>query len=286
MAVKNLVEEIAAVMTGQLGVPDHPLDLPDSDGLDGISAIVNAEARFEVNRVLGDLAANQKNDFFILQQRLHIEALEVGAERAPIGIVEINVVFPAHPLAFAHIIHQVLQFILRVHIRRQNGGVQILEEIAADDLPPEIYVIAKAPLLCIEGRIAVIVIGIEADWELFKSRKILPEQIGVLPQQLAVLGVRGPKHFNIGLVEGFGDNGQTILLEVPLVVKPQENGVGKPVVSSGLQDIGRRLHVLGRVLSVVFVESQAVGGLRLLDAVQLRHAAGNFDCGHKQESFP
>ena len=43
MVVEDLVEEVAAIVGRELGVPDQPVDLPDADGLDGILAVIHTE---------------------------------------------------------------------------------------------------------------------------------------------------------------------------------------------------------------------------------------------------
>ena len=90
-------------------MPDHPLDLPHADGFHGEGAVVDAEAFLEVDGVLADLVPDQEDDLLLLQQGAQVQALEMGAEGPPVGVVEINVVFPADVFAFAHIVHQILQ---------------------------------------------------------------------------------------------------------------------------------------------------------------------------------
>ena len=55
MGVEDLVEEIASIVGGELGVPDQLLDFPDADGLQLVPAVIDAEAGLEVDGVLGDL---------------------------------------------------------------------------------------------------------------------------------------------------------------------------------------------------------------------------------------
>ena len=52
MVVKNLVEKVASVVAGELGVPDQPVDLPDADGLDETLAVINAEPGLEIDGIL------------------------------------------------------------------------------------------------------------------------------------------------------------------------------------------------------------------------------------------
>ena len=58
MPVENLVEEVAAVMGGQLGMPDQPVDLPHPQGLHRVLAVINAEALLEINGILLYLVPN------------------------------------------------------------------------------------------------------------------------------------------------------------------------------------------------------------------------------------
>ena len=53
--IENLVEEVAAVVGGKLGVPDHSGDLPDTDWPHRILSVVYAEAGVKVNGILFDL---------------------------------------------------------------------------------------------------------------------------------------------------------------------------------------------------------------------------------------
>ena len=55
VAVKDLVEKVAAVVGSQLGVPDQSVHFPDADGLDRVLAVVDAKAFLEVNGILADL---------------------------------------------------------------------------------------------------------------------------------------------------------------------------------------------------------------------------------------
>ena len=210
----------------------------------------------------------------------------MGAEGPPVGVVKINMVFPADVFAFAHIVHQILQLILGIDVGGEDGGVQIFEEIAGDYGGFKIYIIAKTPLFRVEGRIAVIVVRKKVNGELLKGEKILAEQVRVLFQPLAVSLVVRTQFFYIGRIEGPGHDGQAVLPEVSPVVKPQKAGVRQPVVRAGLQQIDGCLHVLHRVLSVIFIDGQAVGVLGLLDLAQLCHAAGDFNGSHSFDSFP
>ena len=84
MVVKDLVEEIASVMAGELGVPDQPVDLPDADGLDGILAVINAEPGLEIDGILADLIFDQEDQLLLLQQGPEVQDLEIGAEDPPV----------------------------------------------------------------------------------------------------------------------------------------------------------------------------------------------------------
>ena len=58
MSIEDLVKEVAAVMAGELGVPDQPGDLPDAHRLDGVLAVVDTETGLKVDRVLPHLSLN------------------------------------------------------------------------------------------------------------------------------------------------------------------------------------------------------------------------------------
>ena len=77
MGVKHLVEEVAAVMGGQLGVPDHPGDLPDSHRLHAVLAVVDPEPRLEVDGVLLYLLSDQEHQLPALQHGTQAQALQV-----------------------------------------------------------------------------------------------------------------------------------------------------------------------------------------------------------------
>ena len=108
MRVEYLVKEIAPVVGGQLRVPDQPADLPDPHGPDRVAAVVHAKTRLEINGILPDLLLDQKDNLLLLQQGAQVYALQIGAKDLPIRIVEVNMVFTAHVLAFAHIVGQIL----------------------------------------------------------------------------------------------------------------------------------------------------------------------------------
>ena len=93
-------------------MPDHPVHLADADRTDGILAVIQPKAALEVNGVLGNLVLYQKHDFLAHQDGTQVQALERGAERAPVGIVQVDVVLPADVFAGPDIVVQVLQLIL------------------------------------------------------------------------------------------------------------------------------------------------------------------------------
>ena len=153
----------------------YELDLPHADGLNGEDTVVDAKAFLEVDGVLADLVPDQEDDLLLLQQGAQIQALKMGAEGPPVGVVKINMVFPADVFAFAHIVHQILQLILGIDVGGEDGGVQIFEEIAGDYGSFKIYIIAKTPLFRVEGRIAVVVVRKKVNGKLLKGEKILAE---------------------------------------------------------------------------------------------------------------
>ena len=104
MVVEDLVEEVAAVVGGELGVPDEAVDVPHADGLHRVLAVVHAVLLLEVDGVAGQLLAEQKNDLLPVQQLADIQHLEIGAEGLPAVIVEINVVLTANVLAGADVV--------------------------------------------------------------------------------------------------------------------------------------------------------------------------------------
>ena len=85
-------------------MPDQPGDLPNPNRLYREYAVIYAEALLEVDGVLGDLILDEKYQLFLFEQGPDIEHLQVSAKLSPIGIMQIDVVLPAHPLAFAHVI--------------------------------------------------------------------------------------------------------------------------------------------------------------------------------------
>ena len=179
VSVQNLGEKVDAVVGLELGQPDHAGDLPDAQGLHRVLAVINAEALLEVDGVLGDLPADQKDDLLLLQQGAHIPALEIRAEGPPVLIVEVHVVLPAHVVAAAHVVPEVLQLILGVDLRRQNGLFQVFEKVPADDGFSDINELPKLLPVREEGDVAVVTVWVELNGQLLEGRKVLPEQIGI-----------------------------------------------------------------------------------------------------------
>ena len=121
VAVKDLVEKVAAVVGSQLGVPDQAVDLLHADGPHRVLAVIDAVFGGKINGVADDLIIDQKDEFFLGQQGDQIQAGQMGAEPAPIGVVEVDVVFPADPFAFSYCIVQIFQLVLRINILCQDG---------------------------------------------------------------------------------------------------------------------------------------------------------------------
>ena len=180
MGVKHLVEEVAAVMGGQLGMPNHPGYLPDSHWLHTVLAVVDPKLLLKVDGILGDLFLDQKYQLLALQKRPKGQALEVGAEGSPIGIVEVDMVFPADVLALADIVVEILQLILGVDILRQNGVFQVLKEVPADDGIFKIHKIPKPLLRRVIGDVAAVVVkGEKQHGQLLEGHEVPPKQVGV-----------------------------------------------------------------------------------------------------------
>ena len=104
VVVKHLVEKVAAVVGGELGVPDEALDILGGDGLDGILTVVHAVLGLKVDRVAGQLLAKEEDNFFLVQQLADIQHLEMGAEGLPALVVEVDMVLTADVLAGADIV--------------------------------------------------------------------------------------------------------------------------------------------------------------------------------------
>ena len=128
-------------------------------------------------------------------------------------------------LAFAHVVVEIFQLILGKDVFRQDGLFQILEKVPGHPGQLEIYVLPEAPLPHMERHKAVVVIGVEAQGQKFKVKKILAEQIGILRKQLAVVLVPGFQQLYIGLVKSLGHDGQAVLLELALPVQVHECAV-------------------------------------------------------------
>ena len=67
MTVENLVEEVAAVVAGELGVPDQLVDLPNADGLDRILTVIDPKPGLEIDGLLADLLSDQEDHLLLFQ---------------------------------------------------------------------------------------------------------------------------------------------------------------------------------------------------------------------------
>ena len=114
--IKDLVEEVAAVVGRQLGVPDQAVHLPDAHRAHRVTAVIDMEPSLKIDGILGKLVLDQENKLLFLQQFYEGQTLEMGAEGPPIRVVKVDMILPAHPLTLAHRVVQVLQLILGVHI--------------------------------------------------------------------------------------------------------------------------------------------------------------------------
>ena len=75
MSIENLVKKVAAVVGGELSVPDQPVHLPDVNRPHWVAAVINAEPGLEVDRVLSKLIPNQEDQLLLFQQLLKDIAL-------------------------------------------------------------------------------------------------------------------------------------------------------------------------------------------------------------------
>ena len=116
VSIEYLVEEIAAVVGRQLGVPDQAVHLPDAHRAHRVTAVIDMEPCLKIDGILGKLVLDQENKLLFLQQFFEGQTLEMGAEGPPIRVVKVDMILPAHPLTLAHRVVQVLQLILGVHI--------------------------------------------------------------------------------------------------------------------------------------------------------------------------
>ena len=128
-------------------------------------------------------------------------------------------VFPGHILAAADIVVQIFQFILGVNILGQNGILQILEEVLADD---GIFQVKKIPETVLRHEIwhiaAVVVEGDKPDGQVLKLQEVLPEQIGVLGELLTVSLIAALQQLDIGLVKNLVHQGQNLLTKLSPVI--------------------------------------------------------------------
>ena len=256
-------------------MPDQPVDLPDADGLDGILAVIHTEPGLKVDGVLADLVSDQKDQLLLRQQGPQVQDLEIGAEGPPVRVMEIDVVLPAHPLAFPHIVPEVLQLILGVHIRRQYGLVQVLEEVSADHRVPEVQRLPEGLRLYGKGDVALVVVGVKAEGQLLKSGKVLLEAVGIFAQQAAVLLVSALQEFDVGLVKSLGHQlQQSFPLEAP-AVEGAEGVIGHLVVPAVFKQVKGGLQLCLRLAVPGVGQSQGIGGNGVALFPQLRHAAGD-----------
>ena len=223
--IENLVEEVAAVVGGKLGMPNQTADLPNAERLQRALGIIYSILLLKVDGVSGHLIADQEHHLFLFQKRPQIQTLQMGAKLCPIGVVQIDVVVSGHVLAPAYIVIQILQLILGVDIRGQDRVIQILEEISGDLWQIEIHIIPKSLLRRIEGDETFVIKGVKLNRQLLKGQKIPAEEIGVLLQQLTILFIPGLEHLDIWFVKHTGHKGQALLPEVPPVVQISKTGI-------------------------------------------------------------
>ena len=278
VGVENLVEEVAAVVGGQLGMPDQAVDLPDADGSGLAAAVVNAEALLEIQGVVFDLIPDEEHELLLPQQLAHVEALQVRAEGLPVRIVEIDMVLPAHILASAHVVVEILQLVLGIDLRCENGLLQVMEEIPAHHGVVDVDVLPEPGLPDMEGDKAPGAEGVEPDGQVSEGGEILSEEIGVALKELAVALIAGAQRLLVGLVERFGHDSQAVLPAEAPAVEIQEAGIGRLVAPPRLEQVQRRLHLLRRGLALM--DCQGIGFAGVFIAPQLHHAPRDFDCSH------
>ena len=246
MSIENLVKKVAAVVGGELSVPDQPVHLPDVNRPHWVAAVINAEPGLEVDRVLSKLIPNQEDQLLLFQQLFKGQTLEMRAEDRPVGVVEVNVVFTPHPLAFAHTVVQVFQLVLGVYVRRQHRLFQVMKEVSVHHRSVEVYIVGKDAAFPVKGEIAVVVVGVEADGQLLKGRKIPPEQVGIASQQGAVLLIPPAERIHVRQVEGLSHQLQQLRLKAASAVEGQEAGIGDPVIAFGEKKVAGGLQFLLR----------------------------------------
>ena len=207
-------------------MPNQTVYFPHPHRLQGILAVVNPKPGLEINGVLRNLVFHQEHQLFAFQQRPQIQALQVGAEILPVGIMQIDMVFPANIFTLPNIIMQIFQLILAVNVMGQNWVFQILKKVLADDGIFEVGKLAEPLLLRIERHIAVmVVVRKEAEGQLFKRKEVLPEEIWVFFQQLAVTLIAPLQKLKIRFVKNLDHQGQDILPEMPFVEQLGKCGI-------------------------------------------------------------
>ena len=188
-------------------------------------------------------------------------------------------VLPAHPLAFPHVVPEVLQLILGVHIRRQYGLVQVLEEVSADHRVPEVQRLPEGLRLCGKGDVALVVVGVKAEGQLLKGGKVLLEAVGIFAQQAAVLLVSALQEFDVGLVKSLGHQlQQSFPLEAP-AVEGAEGVIGHLVVPAVFKQVKGGLQLCLRLAVPGVRQSQGIGRHSVAPLSQLRHPAGDVQGG-------
>ena len=256
-------------------MPDQPVDLPDADGLDETLAVINAEPGLEIDGILADLIFDQEDQLLLLQQGPEAQNLEIGAEDPPVRVMEIDVVLPAHPLAFPHVVPEVLQLILGVHVRRQYGLVQVLEEISADRRVPGIQTLSKGLRFYREGEVALVIIGIEPEGQILKGGKVLPEAVGIFAEQPAVFLIPALQELDVGQVKGLGHQLQEMFpLKAPSVER-LEGVIGHLIIAAVFKQVKSGLQLDVRLAVPGVGQSQGIGGNGVALFPQLRHAAGD-----------
>ena len=168
MKIHNLIKKVAAVVAGELDVPDQAFDLSNGKGFGGSGGVIYVEPRLKVDRIEVQLILKEKHQLFLLQEGFQVEAGEPGAELGKAGIVEVDVVFPARVFAAADVVPEVLQLILGENILSQDRFFQIFEKIMPDDRLFRVYIVTKPLFLRVIGGVAVVVEGVKADGQSFK----------------------------------------------------------------------------------------------------------------------
>ena len=188
-------------------------------------------------------------------------------------------VLPAHPLAFPHIVPEVFQLILGVHIRCQHGFLQVMEKIPADHRVPEVQRLPEGLRLCGKGDVALVVVGVKAEGQLLKSGKVLLEAVGIFAQQAAVLLVSALQEFDVGLVKSLGHQlQQSFPLEAP-AVEGAEGVIGHLVVPAVFKQVKGGLQLCLRLAVPGVRQSQGIGRHSVAPLSQLRHPAGDVQGG-------